>query len=408
MDLEMYQINGVQKIFYVYEKSGNLEIGHADTGGAFANSNNDWLTADVSGSFTNTLVNDAFMRVADNGFAYIFQDNNIHKIDGNTSGGAAGTVTANVVQFPPYFQITDAVDNQGRIYAAVRQDKSPSSITITLSSAPIGVYIWDRRTTVINMQNYIAIPGIREIKKIYVSPQGTIRAITINSETIVEIRELQGYSFNVIKTIGRRAYPSYNDSVNVHGLFTTWVSVDGIVYSHGRLSENDPESIYKIGSLSGTSHGLSFVGNVGTSPFKFALHVSDILSGTYRFYKWSPNAKEDGTGLANAGNVYSLVKYLPQMSNINYIDIYCNPKGSGSGTIATVKPYFNQSATAWASKAVTLDETGRGYVRIEVNKPYVNAVQLEIEFSTTVNLSGLTDFAPSFAIVDYSVTNTKG
>lgn len=408
-DLEMYMINGVQKIFYTYDKNGTAEVGYADTGGAFANANSDWLTTDVTNNFSNTLINNIFMRVADNGFAYIFMDNQVHKIDGTTSGGATGTATANVITFPPYFQITDAIDTNGRIYMPIRQDTSPPTIGITLANAQVGVYIWDRLSTVVNMQNYIAIPGIREIRKIYVSPKGTIRVITINSEANVEIRELQGSVFNVIETLGDDIYPNYHDSLSVYGLNTSWLGNDGNIYCHGRVSENDKESFYKIGIItSSLGPGIMFMANAGSRADKLSFYISDTAVGAnYRLYKWSPYTKIDGSGLAIIGNVYTLVKFLPPMSTVNYINIYCRPAGSGSGTIATIKPYFNQSTTAWASKAVTLDEAGTGLKRIEVGKPFVNTVQLEIEFSTSVNLSGNTDFSPSFAIIDYSVTKTK-
>ena len=409
-DLEMYMINGVQKIFYTYDKNGTAEVGYADVGGSMANAHSNWLTTDATGAFSNTLTNDIFMRVADNGFGYIFMDNQIHKIDGTTSGGAAGTVTANVIIFPPYFQITDALDTNGRFYIPIRQDTSPSSLAISISNAPVGVYVWDRFSTAVNMQNYIAIPGIREIRKIYVSPKGTIRVITINSESYVEIRELQGNNFNVIETLGYGMYPRYHDSLSIYGLNTTWLGADGQIYCHGRVTEKDEEGIFNIGAITSTAgSGIMFLGGVGNAPSGLNFYISDTTSvPSYRLYKWSPHLGAGGTGTAYRGDVYTLVKFLPAMSTINYIDIYCRPSGSGATTIATIKPYFNQSATAWASKAVTLSEAGTGLKRIDVGKPYINAVQLEIEFSTAVNLSGLTDFSPSFAVIDYTPTNTKG
>jgi len=409
-DLEMYMINGVQKIFFTYDKNGTAEVGYGSINDSMTTTVDTWLTATATGAFSNTLINDIFMRVADNGFAYLFMDNQVHKIDGTEATGSPGTVTANVLLFPNYFQITDAIDTNGRIYMPIRQDTSPSSLAITLTSAQVGVYVWDRFSTVINMQNYIAIPGIREIKKIYVSPKGTIRVITINAEANVEIRELQGSVFNVIETLGNGAYPKYVDSLHVFSLNTIWLGKDSKIYCHGRVTENDKETIYHLGTITSTAGpGIIFPGGAGTAPSGLEFYITDTAAGpSYRLYKWSYNLSTTGAGTAYAGNVYTLVKFLPPMSTVNYIDIYCRPAGSGAGTIATIKPYFNQSSTAWASKAITLDQAGTGFISIDVNKQYINAIQLEIEFSTTVGLSGLTDFSPIYAVVDYDVTETKG
>ena len=108
----------------------------------------------------------------------------------------------------------------------------------------------------------------------------------------------------------------------------------------------------------------------------------------------------------NQGNVYSLVKLLPGMSTIKSVDIRCLPTTStGSTVIGTVKYYFNQSSTPSITKSITLEDASRGYINHELNKPYVNAIQVEVEFNTTQTL-GADDFRPYSVIVDYATTNT--
>ena len=409
-DLEMYQINGVPKIFYAYDKNGTAEVGYASVNDSMTTKVNTWLTTTATGAFSSTLTNDVFMRVADDGFMYLFHDGNIHKLDGREVTGLPGTVTENVLVFPDYWQITDALNTNGLFYIPIRQDQAPPAITVVLANATVGVYVWDKTTTLTNMQNYIAIPGIREIRKIYVSPKGTIRVITINSEANVEIRELQGNVFQVLETIGNGMYPVYHDSLSVYGLCTTWLGKDGQIYCHGQTSEKDREGFFNIGAITSTAGpGIMVIGGVGTAPNKLTFYISDTTAGPgYRLYKWGPYAENGGGGTPYKGDVYTLVKFLPAMSTVNYLDIYCRPAGSGTATAATVKIYFNQSASAWATKTITLAEAGTGFKRIEINKPFVNAVQLEIEFSTAIAMSANVDFAPSYAILDYSPTKTKG
>ena len=72
--------------------------------------------------------------------------------------------------------------------------------------------------------------------------------------------------------------------------------------------------------------------------------------------------------------------------------------------------YFNGASgvNSFKSTTITRDDIAKGYKHIEINKPYVNSVQLYIFYNSDVAVSATTDFAPSFALVDYSPTNTKG
>lgn len=422
-DLEIYEVNGVRKLFYIYEDGSNdMEVGIATL--PFQSENDTWLSATVSGAFSNTLTNRAFMRVADNGFAYLFQDNNIHKIDGTTGGGANGTVTANVIQFPAYFQITDAIDYRGFIFTALRQDSlSNIAETEAVFASQVGVYVWDRQSTTVNSRDFIPLTGVKFIKKIYVAPNGKLRMIVLNTERHAEIREYNGSTFKVIQEVGYIAHPVYHDSLTTNGYFTIWAARDGHIYAHGQISPSEKEAIYKIGQFDSTMTGAGYPGAIlygGANSNSTTTGFKKTKNALYLYYKNDGATKAmkswdiygtgaDGVSANQAqGDIYSLVKFLPQMSTLKNAEIYCFPISiSGSTTAATIKFYANQSTTAFKTKVVTRDEAARGYVDIELDKPYINSVQIEIEYNTSVTV-GTTDFAPSFAVINYEPTKTKG
>jgi len=410
-DLEIYQVNDVRKLFTIYkDSSGDTEIGISDLPYDTSDDNLTWLTGTVSGAFSNSLINMAFMRVADNGFGYLFMDNQVHKIDGTADGGADGTITPNVLLFPANFQLTDACDYRGYVFIALRKDVADqlgNNINAKSQNSECGIYVWNRSTTTFGNADYIPLNGVKDIRKIWVSPQGDLRIMTTNSDRITQIRTYNGSTFKVIKTVGYLASPFYHDGLTTHDLMTTWYGQDGNIYSHGQITEDDNEALYNIGrpSVINSSGAILFGGDLYSSA---GLYISSIITAAAspKIYKWKWNDNTSAT--PHKGDVYTLVKYLPQMSTVKYVDVYCRPAGTGTGTIATIKVYFNQSSTAGFTHNVTLNEAGRGYVRLNIDKSFVNSIQLETEFSTTVALTGDTDFSPSFAVVNFEATSTKG
>jgi len=407
-DMQIYQINGVEKMFYSYEDaSGNLEVGYAGSDRLLTSPNNDWLTTDATGNFTRTLTNRSFMEVADDGFMYLFADGAVHKIDGRGVTGLPGTITEDILKFADNWQITDAINYRGNIYIAIRQDTKNQLGRLSqnfVNSPNIGIFVWDKISTVVSMRDYIKIPGIQEIRNIYISPQGDLRIMTRTTNKYSQIRSFTGSSFKVIQDLGYYASPFYPDAVTTYDLLTIWLSRSGTIYAHGQLSGQDKEALYFLGQaipLTGYNRmntGAIVSSNIPSENIVFSYQDDSDVYQIKRFKLRS--------GTQHKGNVFTLVKMLPTMSTVNYIDIYCLPHGSGAGTVATIKPYFNQSSTAWASKAITGAESARGYYRIDVDKPYINAVQLEIEFAEVAISNN--NFAPSYAIIDYTPTKTKG
>lgn len=410
MDLEIYQVNGVRKIFVVYEKADKTEIAISSLPYDTGSDDLTWLSATVSGTAgAETLVNDAFMRVADNGFAYLFRDNRVDKIDGTSSGGSNGTIFNNVLLFPTPFEITDALDYRGNMFIAIHHEKRLTRTAITASQFPseCGIYIWDRLSTVVNTRDYIPLQGVEKIMKIFIAPNGRLRIITQSfPNSVTEIREFNGSTFETIQEL-----PLFSFPVFVDGLFTTpfgsyWMGENGVLYYYGTPHPGTQEGLYELydpdfQNVGNIQAGIACIyGTSGNTGILFGDRVSNTFA--VKHFKLT-------TGTNNAqGNVYSLVKFLPQMSTVSHIDVFMRPNGSSGSTVCgTLKTYFNQSTTAFASKSFTKDQSARGYARIEVNKPYINAVQFEVEWPTSQG-PGRESFLPSYAVVHYEPTESKG
>ncbi len=405
----------------------------------FASADDNWLTdgviyppgGTVSNDFTNSTTSSYnFIRVADNGFAYLFADNAIHKIDGTATGGTNGTMSENVITFPPHFRIADAVDYRGSFYIAIHQSQiDPTSTTQTNYATPCGVYVWDRLSSVVQTRDYVPIEGVRVIKRIYVAPSGGLRLIVVSSDGTTQIREFNGSVFTIVKELGIGAAPQYVDSLTTTGTKTLWLAPDGWLYAHGQSIPSGPEALVKIGQIrapqaettagyaENITAGAMLVGYgtdtaaTGYRSDRQAVTLSystgtPLVKKFFPFDKSSINSTDQNT---LQGDIFTGTHFLPTMSTVASLDIYCLAgTASGSTTQATVKIYFNGSATAWASKLITRDDVAKGYKHIEINKQYITSIQLEFEYPTNVALSDTYDFHPSYGVVEYEPTITKG
>lgn len=423
-DLEIYQVNGVRKLFFVYETSGNLQVGISDLPYNTVSDDLTWLTSTVSGFFTNsTSSNYNFLRVADNGFAYLFADNTVHKIDGTSNGGSNGTVSPNVLLFPPFFRINDAIDYRGLMFIVVQQttfDATTSQSNSSSFETPSGVYIWDRLSSVVQTRDYVPLKGIKAIKHIYIAPNGSLRIMCVGDNRLGQIREYDGSNFKIIQEMGLNSLPRYRDGLTSASGLTIWLGEDGNMYAHGNTVPGEKEILAIIGTLGvanidfnefNTGAILHGSGNSFSDLDKsFTVCYFDTLN--YVAKKWFPFDK--GTINNNAqqnhqGDVYTLVKHLPQMTTVHNIELY-HVRGSLTGTTvqATIKIYLNGSTSVLMSKNITRDDVARGYKRIEINKPFVNSIQLEIEFADNITTSDSYDYHPSFCVVNFQDTDTKG
>jgi len=391
-----------------------LRAGYASL--PFVNSEENWLTDQASGRFIQTSVSQSpFICTADNGFAYLFNDNSVHKIDGTETGGEQGTITENVLKFPSYFTCVDAVDTRGKMYIGVQSNpQSGFSDNRSYSESTVGVYVWDRQSTIVGTRDFIPLYGVRDIKKLYIAPNGDVRAICIGDDRFTQIRSISSGSGAILKTLGLSAYPNTKDSLKIMNNMAVWLGADGVFYAHGAVISGTPEELYKIGDISGQysgtlTSGAIFIGNSESTQSRQGIILGLSDDSTQKVRRWFPHGVGTISSVAqtgNQGNVYSQVKFLPTLSTIRHINFVGMPTATNSSdVIATIKFYFNQSQTASFSKNVTKADMNKGYLSFEINKPYVHAVQIEIEYSTSQTL-GTDEFAPAYAVLEYEPTST--
>lgn len=374
-------------------------------------SDQEWSNKRVTNPYNFKYNSNIFMCRADNGFMYVFEDNKVHKVDGTETGGASGTFTKEVLRFPSYFTTIDAVDTRGRMYIGVQANPSSGDEdSRDYSEGIVGVYTWDRQSAIVGARDFIPLYGVRDIKKLYVEPGGDVRAICIGDDRFVQIRSISNGAGKLIKTLGISAYPGERDGLKIINNMAVWLGSDGVWYLHGKLTPNDTEELYKIGTIAGEATGTLdagaiFVGDSNNPGSRQAILASFTDSiNTNKLLRWYPHGQGTISTVAQTGcqgDVYIPVIPLPAMSTVKHIDINCFPTAStGTTTIATIKVYFNQSTTPFKSHVVTQAMANKGYISIECNKPFVSSVQLEIEYSTTETL-GSDDFNPMFAVVEY-------
>lgn len=369
----------------------------------------------------------AFMRKADNGFAYIFSDTSVHKFDGGITGGGTGVLTKDVLKFPSYFQIVDALDYRSDMYIAVHHyPVSGSTPTNKTFKGMSSIVIWNKSSTQISKTDVIEVPGAREIRKIYLSSEGILKLITISDTGLVELRQFEyngvrGTIFGVKKELGIGAFPLRPDSFTIAGDKAIWLGNDGVVYTEKtnfitQLFEAKAPGTTTATMLTNISGGAVFYGSndeTSSSGFrsnKQTLSFSYLDSSTSYTKKIYPFDTKDGanaTQTPHIGNVFSGVQYIPITSVVRNIRVYNNPiTGSGSATVATVKIYFNQSTTVGMTKTITKAEAKRGYVDFKINKPYINAIQLKVEWDTSITLDSDV-YLPSVAIITSDEAKTQ-
>lgn len=432
-DFEMYQVNGVKKLFVSYQETagvgGDIGLINPDAGGT----NPTWLSGTVAGAFQTGATNEVVMISADNGYMYILDGSTLHKIDGTSAGGANGTAYPNLLVFPPDFILVDGVDWKAHLWIAVHTFQSTvAGNTVSYNERVVGIYSWDRQSVTTNMQDFIPVTGLIAIKKVYITSQGELRLIGISSERSVQIRRYNGSTFEIIQELPLWAFPPRRDScTHTNGLFV-WLGNDGKLYGHGRLpalqSGNAPYSytadqIFLLGDMSGLpnidfsagailAYGAGSAGSFSSPPTSVPgiIFSYSASGGTNKVYQWFMN----GTGtisskaqVADAGNVYTLVQRLPGLAQVNWIRVWHLPVGSGGTTqMGTFTLYENQSASATTNGAVSITQTDvqRGFKYIPMGAKGFNdfAIQFSMAWQTSTALSDTADWQPYAIEVDYT------
>lgn len=402
----------------------------------FANSDDAWLTSTASGAFsaqTNSLYN--FMRVADNTYAYLFAGSQVHKVDGTSlTGGTNGTVVQSVLVFPATFTIVDALDFGGSMYIAIHQNiiqtsaVEPSALNL---NSPCGVYIWDRQTTQVLMDSYVAIDGVQSISKIYVAPNGEMRMICTNSQGIAEVRRFNGTTFEVLKPVGLGGAPVFPDSVVSTGQLTVWLGSNGDMMAHGVVKPGGAEVLARIGNfvtratipqatmtpgalLFGSSGGFTAATGYRTDRQQFV--ISYAPGGTSpvikQFFPFDLGTINSNNQLSLQGNAYTAVNFLPQLGKINFIHVYHNKTTTSGSTVqGTLSMYLNQSTSAVADISITKDDIARGWkyqaIGQSTDKNAVFGVQFKVAWPTDQAMTDTVNWLPRVIEIDYDLIEKK-
>lgn len=355
-------------------------------------------TENLSNSFANGSFNqetgaDTFLHLADNGLLYWFADNRVHSLDGSITGGVTGTVNEAILVFPSYTSIPDVAETRGRMYIAVQTSARTNAVDDSFFRATrSGVFVWDRRSQLVGGSDFFPTPGAREIKNLFTSSTGDIIAITVNNSGFTELRALSGNQFGVIQTMEKGAYPESRRGISQVGNFSIWLGRNGVFYAYGAVAPGEALRLYRIATAAGLTNysypGAIFVGNKDGSNNELAVYFgwSDTGPG-HNISKWYTNGEgtiDSVVQLAGQGDVYTKVQQLPGLSTVRYIRGFHMPAGSdGDATVAaTLKCYLNQSTTPAWTRDITYDDLARGWFEKEYNKPNVNFLQFEIEWSS--------------------------
>lgn len=414
-DFEIYQVNGVRKLFYLYIRDAGTEMGIANI--PFASSDDDWLSTAPVNAITITTTGNPFLITSDNSYMYLIATNAVHKIDGTTGGGANGTVTQNVLLFPPDFNIIDGFDWKGNIWLAVVSNTSltGSANSTTFDERVVGVYVWDRQSTQIRMQDFIPMKGVKEIRSIYVSPGGKVRAIVVSSERFVQLREYNGTVFEIINELSISAYPQFRDSVAKLGGLTVWLGTDGYFYGHGRITPADDEALYMLGDTTTFSTGSYTTGAIllldanasstrSRSGIIWSVRTSIPVQSVKVWYPFGEETINSVVMKGNTGSVHTLVQTFPTLSKVNYLRVYHLPyTTTGTTTRGTLTWYFNQSTTAGGSTNISSNDIVNGFKYIVLGKTNIFAISFKITWDTDTTL-GVLDWYPRLLEVDYDST----
>ena len=449
-DLEIYQVNGVNKIFFSYQNTGGTysDIGIISPDGIGASTT--WFSTITSGggTYLSPLANLVMVPSADN-FLYILESDgihssNVHRIDGTAlTGGTNGTVKQGILIFPAERYLSDAVDFGGQLWIVAQTNQNTSN-TGSFNASSIDVYVWNKQITTASSMHSVPISGMQSVRRIYVTPDGKLRLIGVSTDRTVQIREYNNSTFDIIKELPIWAYPPYRDSCAYFGGLFTWVGNDGKVYGHGKLpaaSEADSsasDQLFILGDMSPRFNGLDASigalivygnGSVGSASNPPTSQPGIILSyacnSTYNAIQWFPSGVGTLVGndmlgeiqnvvqFADAGNVYTLNARLPGLSSVNYIRLWNLPNGSGGTTqMGTLSIYKNQSSTQIRNGqvSITQDDVARGYRYIPIGDQGNNtfALQFEVSWATNVALGDSTDWLPYMIEIDYDeTTNLK-
>lgn len=386
-----------------------------------------------------------------NQYVYILDSESVHGINIAISGTVEdvdGTFDSDLIVFQSGVSLIDGVDYNENIYFSMVEGDTDVDLwnlpADTSTKTNCYVYVWNKISGQQLQANKIELLDCKHVGRGF-SMGGMLYFLTINSANVSEIRILNRGSFQVLHEIGP------DNEFNIGKQSVTVTEMGAILATNkGNLFLLDKgNELKKLGTfatdIDKTSPALViYGGGEGHEPSNTSqgLHpVVPHLTITYRntsnenkikkFYLrnvgtmlnqykgFTPTTEQQAwldlnvpelPLVANQGNVYSLVEFLPKLSTLKECVIYCKPTGiitDGEITeIAKIHLYKNQETTPFFTHSVTDKNASRGYLEFNLDTKYVNAVQLEVEYNTTLPI-GENDFTPLTGVLEYAPTNTK-
>ena len=370
--------------------------------------------------------------VASDKFMYIMDGAAVHRIDGDKSGGANGIASENVLVFigsnessiSHQTSIQDAIDYRNRIWFGLHVQDYKNSIADFSNfeidqdfsfNNLVGVYVWNRKTAVASMDDFIWIHGVKRLVAMC-EFQGRPACWTLSYDNYTEFRVFNGSEFQVVARMGKNGYPPYrNHSYETVGDIVYWIGNDGYVYAYGRVEPGLSNALYIIGDMTQhVSDGETFTRSgvlammngsetvtSGYNDVNLAFYISFEDSGGNHMVKFYPHGYDPASTdrKAYTGEVKTLVQLLPKLSNMKGVTVFFPAKGSGGSTeLLDVKIYSNMSSTADKTETLTQNDLEKGFAYIPFGKPNVNAIQLGLAWKGE-NLAD--NITPYLAEIDY-------
>ena len=427
-DVEMYMINGIPYVFASYMSATSYtDILVMLPGGGSSGASNVWLSSVASGSFNMPWIYDSFF-IRSSYYMYIVGGDSVHRLDGSKqTGGINGTALSYVLTLPSSESgtaqdvFTDGISWNGNIWLSVCESPPTFQGTsliwppddATYSSSKCNVFVWDESVTSIEDVNNITVTGVKLVSKLFVTKAGQMRMLCISSKRTVQIRQYNGVTFDVLEEFSIGAAPRFRKSVQVSGNTVVWTGGDGNIYSYGPVTNGESEQPLIIGSMSSyLGNSTNFLGatlfldnNNSATTERTGLFVSTYNLSNTTIYNlmWYPNQIGN---TPHTGNVFTLVKYFPQLVKVNYVRVYHHQGTSSTSTAiqGTLGINFNGTTTGITSN-ITLQDVGRGFKYIPVNQGAKNAlfgIQFNINWNISTTTSDSTDWLPRSIEIDYT------
>ncbi len=407
-DVKVYKINESPRIAYAWTDNVDGDVGMAtiSTYQNIATFNDYALSTSTSGTVLTTGGDRrVILEVADNGFLYIAHNNIIHKFDGTRVGGTNGTATMNLIDLKTPNNIVDMRDGLGKMWIA-----SVSSLNAPASETNWGfalerlceIRIWDR----VSRYSFIDIIPINaaSICSLFFH-NGIPHCFTIGYSGIVELRQWNGRTFQIIKEVGDNTYePGNRNSVVSTGNGIVWLTKRGRMMYWGKIGREFNDGLYQIGQTPSTATNSGAIIRVGEPGYPESMgFLTSWNVGATHYYQTF--AGDIGNRRASQGDWYSKVYELPKRSHLKGIDIYWKPvTNNNNDKKLNIKVYTNQSTTH-DGNTLQLDYKNdgmKGFYHFPFVKNNVDAVQIEVEWDTsqTIDYSIL----PSRIEIEYEPT----